>query len=284
MPNKAFLEITNACNLSCSFCHGTVRPIRYISREEFTRACSQLRSFADYLYFHLMGEPLLHPDLAAFFPIAAEQGFKVILTTNGTLLPKRSEILLAAPALHKVSISLHAYEANSMGIPLDEYLTGCFCFCEQASERGIISVMRLWNLGGQSSENDHILKKMHGYFDTPDSDGWKEIYSGYKIRDKVFLEWGEKFDWPDTDTEPVSLSHSCYGLRDQIGVLSDGTVVPCCLDAEGAIALGNLFETPLADILSSPRAAALKKSFEIRRITEPLCQRCGYAKMKNYRK
>ncbi|MBR4961566.1 MAG: radical SAM protein [Clostridia bacterium] len=284
MPNKAFLEITNACNLSCSFCHGTRRPIRYLSREEFTHAAGQLRGFADYLYFHLMGEPLLHPKLGEFLAIAHDMGFRVILTTNGTLLSAREEILLDAPALHKVSISLHAYEANRMGMPLEAYLTDCFRFCERAAEKGIISVMRLWNLGGASAENDVILRQMHTYYDTDDGGAWKEIYSGYKIRDRVFLEWGEKFDWPDTETEPVSTTHSCYGLRDQIGVLADGTVVPCCLDAEGAVNLGNLFETSLAEILASPRAASLKRSFETRQITEPLCQRCGYAKLKNYRK
>ena len=284
MPNKAFLEITNACNLACSFCHGTRRPIRYITVPEFTHAAGELRSFAEYLYFHLMGEPLLHPHLPEFFHIAEKLGFKVILTTNGTLLPKKNQILLTAPSLHKVSISLHAYEANTMGIPLDAYLQGCFRFCAEAAENGIITVMRLWNLGGENAENNRILAAMHDFFDTLDNPEWKQIYSGYKIREKVFLEWGEKFDWPDTEAAPVSVSHSCYGLRDQIGVLSDGTVVPCCMDAEGAAALGNLFTTPLSEILNAPRTTALKKSFITRQITEPLCQRCGYAAMKNYRK
>lgn len=283
MPNKAFCEITNACNLHCSFCHGTVRPIQYMTEPHFRHAASQIRPYADYLYFHLMGEPLLHPKLGTFLGIAGELGFRVILTTNGTLLSQKMPILLSASALHKVSISLHAYEANEMGISLETYLHDCFCFCEKAAEQGIIAVMRLWNLGGQSAENETILSAMHDYFDT-DGSAWKEIYSGYKIREKVFLEWGEKFDWPDTDADPVSVSHSCYGLRDQFGVLVDGTVVPCCLDAEGAVALGNLFTTPLSEILNSPRATALKKSFITRQITEPLCQRCGYAAMKGYRK
>lgn len=280
MPNKAFLEITNACNLHCSFCHGTKRPIGYMTVEQFRSAAAQIRPYADYLYFHLMGEPLLHPMLDTFLGIAGELGFRVILTTNGTLLPKRQDILLPAPALHKVSISLHAYEANEMGISLETYLHDCFQFCEKAAEQGIIAVMRLWNLGGQSESNETILTAMHAYFDGE----WKPIYSGYKMRDKVFLEWGEKFDWPDTEAQPVSMSHSCYGLRDQFGVLVDGSVVPCCLDAEGALTLGNLFTTPLEEILNSPRANALKQSFITRQITEPLCQRCGYAAMKGYRK
>lgn len=283
MPNKAFLEITNACNLACSFCHGTKRKIRYISRNEFERAAKELRTFADYLYFHVMGEPLLHPELAEFLDIAGQLGFRVILTTNGTLLSKRSDILLASGALHKVSISLHSYEVNAADYTLEQYLHDCFTFCAQAAERGIISVMRLWNLGGANDLNPRILRMMHEFFDGESTKEWKQIYSGYKIREKVFLEWGEKFDWPDTDAGYLGSSHSCYGLRDQVGVLSDGTVVPCCLDADGAIALGNLFTTPLAEILASPRASALRKSFETKRISEKLCQRCGYAYGKQYK-
>ncbi|MBR6709805.1 MAG: SPASM domain-containing protein, partial [Clostridia bacterium] len=101
-------------------------------------------------------------------------------------------------------------------------------------------------------------------------------YSGEKLADRVFLEWGERFDWPDLEGTYVGEQHGCYGLRDQVGVLCDGTVVPCCLDAEGTIALGNLFERELDEILASPRAVALKRSFETRRVCEPLCLHCGY--------
>ena len=278
MLKKAYLEITNACNLSCSFCHGTKRDIKYLTEEEFKTAAEKIRPHCAYLYFHLMGEPLLHPSLPRFFEIAGELGFKVIITTNGTLLKKREDVLLSAPALHKLSISLHAYEANDMGISIESYLSDCFDFCKRASERGIISVMRLWNLGGLDGKNAYILDKMKKVF----PDEWKEVYSGYKLCDKVFLERGEKFDWPDIEGEELGQDHTCYGLRDQIGVLSNGTVVPCCLDADGSIPLGNIFESDLSDILSGERAQALKTSLERRRVTEALCVRCGYARKKKY--
>ena len=273
MLKKAYLEITNECNLGCTFCHGTKRPIRYISVEEFTRAATELRRVSEYIYFHLMGEPLLHPELEKFFHIAHGLGFKVVITTNGTLLKERKELLLSAPALHKVSISLHAYEANAMDIGLGEYLGSCFDFCRDAAEGGVITVMRLWNIGGEDSENVEILKKMKEHF----PDEWQPSRNGYKLSDRVFLEWGEKFDWPDAEAEQVGEGHSCYGLRDQVGVLSDGRVVPCCLDADGVITLGNIFEESIEEILAKPRAVALKRSFETRKIKEPLCLRCGFA-------
>ena len=284
MPNKVFLEITNVCNLSCSFCHGTRRTKRFIEVDEFRRAATEARGFGEYLYFHLMGEPLLHPKLGELLDIADELGFKVILTTNGTLLKRCRDLLLGKSALFKVSISLHSFEANDREADFENYLNDCFSFCRAAAKEGKIAVMRLWNIGGAEELNRDIISRMHLYFDCDENTEWCEIYSGYKIDEKIFLEWGEKFDWPDADGEFCSDSHSCYGLRDQIGILSDGTVVPCCLDADGRVPLGNVFEAPLSEILSSPRAEALKKSFETRQITEKLCQRCGYAKQKRYGK
>lgn len=274
MPNKAYLEITNVCNLSCSFCHGTIRKPKFISTEEFKIAATKLRPFADFLYFHLLGEPLLHPDLEEFFKISHELGFKVNITTNGTLLKDREDVLLNAESLRKVSISLHSYEVNSIGMSLDDYLQMCFEFCQKAAEKKKIAVMRLWNKGGFDSLNSEILQKMHRAF----MGDWQELYSGFKLCEYVFLEWGELFDWPDKDAEDIGSNHSCYGLRDQVGVLVDGTVVPCCLDAEGAINLGNIFESDLSKILSSERAENLKKSFQTRNVTEDLCRKCGYAK------
>ncbi|MBR3971972.1 MAG: SPASM domain-containing protein [Ruminococcus sp.] len=273
MLRKAYLEITNVCNLACSFCHGTKREPKFISAEEFTLAAKRLRPFAEHLYFHLLGEPLLHPDLEEFFSIANALEYKVNITTNGTLLREKGDVLLRAKALRKVSISLHCYEVNTIGMSLDEYLEMCFGFCKKAAGRGIVAVMRLWNKGGFDSMNDNILSRMHRFF----TGEWQEIYSGYKLCEYVFLEWGELFEWPDMGAQDFGWDHSCYGLRDQVGVLSDGTVVPCCLDSEGDVNLGNIFDGSIEDILSSERAESLKKSFQTRNITEPLCRRCGYA-------
>lgn len=273
MLKKAYLEITNACNLSCSFCHGTKRPIRYLSEDEFRLCVQKLRPITEYLYFHLMGEPLLHPRLAEFFAIAGQFGFKVILTTNGTLLPQKAQLLLAAQSLHKVSISLHCYEVNEIGLSLEDYLSGCFAFCSAAADRGIIAVLRLWNIGGEDKLNRAILQAMEAAFPRP----WTNTRSGFRLADRIFLEWGRRFDWPDPEAGYVGSAHTCYGLRDQIGILSDGTVVPCCLDAEGNIPLGNLFTDDGDSILSSPRAMALKRSFENRNVTEELCLHCGFA-------
>ena len=270
--NKIYLEISNLCNLRCAFCPGTKRQPHRMTEEEFTALLPKLRPWSDFLYFHLMGEPLCHPLLGRFLELAGEAGFKVILTTNGTLLPKLQEPLLAAPALHKVNISLHAFEANDLAVPFTEYLRGCFAF-GRAAEGSKIIAYRLWNQGGADALNGEILDTMAEFFPRP----WTTERRGIRVGQKVYLEYGDKFDWPDLSAADNGDRVFCYGLRDQLGVLCDGTVVPCCLDHEGDIALGSLFESDLESILATPRAKAIYEGFTKGKASEELCRRCGYA-------
>ena len=270
--NKVYLEISNLCNLRCAFCPGTKRAPHRMTEEEFSALLPKIRPFSDYLYFHLMGEPLCHPLLGRFLELAGQAGFKVILTTNGTLLPKMQEVLLSAPALHKVNISLHAFEANDLAVPFSEYLRGCFAFGRAAEGKCIISY-RLWNGGGADELNGQILDTMAEFFPRP----WAEERRGPRLGQKIYLEYGDKFDWPDLTAADNGERVFCYGLRDQIGVLCDGTVVPCCLDHEGDLNLGNLHEMTMDEILETPRARAIYEGFQKGKAAEELCRKCGYA-------
>lgn len=275
MLAKAYLEITNICNRKCAFCPGTKRHPQMMDVPTFTLLAKKLRNVTDHLYFHLMGEPLLHPSLGEFLQIASQLGFHVILTTNGTLLKGCEPTLLHAP-LKKVNISLHSFEANECG-DFAAYVRDCAAFGMKASQRGIIVNYRLWNLDGQTtvgqhSKNDELLLLLHEVFAEP----WQQNTRGYRLKDRVFLEWGEKFDWPDENATDYGERGFCYGLRDQIGVLVDGTVVPCCLDCDGTLKLGNLLEQSIEEILQGAPAQAIYQGFSNRKATQQLCRHCGY--------
>ena len=271
--NKIYLEISNICNLRCTFCPGTKREKKRLYEGEFSALLPKLKPWSDYLYFHLMGEPLCHPNLDHFLQLAYDAGFKVIITTNGTLLKKQQDVLLNAPGLHKINVSLHAFEANDYSVPFSQYLSKCFSF-GKAAEGNVIVVFRLWNKGGADKRNEEILSKMKEYFPEP----WKEERKGIRIGQRVFLEYGDKFDWPDLTAPEGNDNVFCYGLRDQIGVLCDGTVVPCCLDHDGDLALGNLFKEDLDVILEKPKAKAIYQGFQNKKAAEELCRKCGYAR------
>ena len=256
MLKKAYVEITNRCNLACSFCPKTKRAPRTMSAQEFDLILSRLEGYVQYVYLHVMGEPLLHPELTTLFALAKARNMKICITTNGTLLQKRSDELLAAESLHKISVSLHSFEGNDGAVEQElSYLTQVWNFAEKAAKKRVIVALRLWNDGGADARNGEILD----FLRSRTGDNWPEMRNG------SFLLRGE------------SGAQFCYGLRDQLGVLVDGTVVPCCLDHEGDVALGNLFTQPLTEILTSPRACTLREGFSRRKPAEELCRRCGFA-------
>lgn len=276
MINKAYLEITNVCNLSCSFCHKTKREKRFLTQDEFDLLTDRLSGKIKYLYFHLMGEPTLHPKLPVFISEARKKGFIPIITTNGSLLKSTADPIIEALP-HKVSISLHAPSANA-AFADDSYIDTCISFAKKAAEKGIYTAFRLWNLGTErENENGIIIDKLRAAFPNE----WTDVRNkmGKRLGDRIYLELAEQFEWPDLAKDDCASENNtfCYGLRDQIGILCDGSVVPCCLDADGAIDLGNLFETNLDTILSGERARNIFDGFSQRRAVEPLCKKCGYA-------
>lgn len=272
MYSRVYVEITNICNMACSFCHGHSRAPRRMTNEEFSHILSELSPYTSYLYYHLMGEPLTHPELPHFLRMAHEKGFRSVITTNGTLLATRKEELLSAP-LYKVNLSVHSFEEGS-DEDFSRYLSEISDFADAASELGVIVVYRLWNRGYDGGRNDQILSFLKQRF----VGEWAENTRGLRIRDKLHVEWGERFAWPDREAPEGSDEVFCYALRDHFGILSDGSVVPCCLDSDGVLSPGNIFEMPLSEILETPRAKQLVDGFARRHAAEELCRRCGYAR------
>ena len=271
MYSRAYVEITNICNMRCSFCHGHSRAPGRMTREAFSHVLDQLQGQTEYVYYHLMGEPLTHPELPEFLAMAKARGFKSVITTNGTLLHKRGAELLAA-GLHKISISLHSFEEDDEA-SYREYLCLVADFADTAAKAGVVVVFRLWNKGCDGGRNAIALDFLRSHIDGQ----WKENTRGFRIREKFYLEWGERFQWPDREAPVQGAQVRCYGMVDHFGILCDGTVVPCCLDSDGVINLGNVFREDLSAILASPRAQAIAKGWLHRTPSEELCRRCGYA-------
>ena len=270
--SRVYVEITNICNRSCSFCPGTVREKRRMSFEEFSLIANSLVGVTDYLYFHVMGEPLTHPELPRFIKYATSLGFKCAVTTNGTLVTRRAEELIAS-GIYKVNLSVHSFEGGEEEQYLS-YIKSLADFADKASNAGVLTVLRLWNKGYDGGLNDRTIEILK----TRLQGEWKWGSRGARIRHKLHLEYGDRFDWPDMEAENMGDRLFCYGLRDHFGILSDGRVIPCCLDREGEITLGNIYETPIRRILSSERAMTILHGFDNRVAVEELCQKCGYAR------
>jgi len=281
---KIYIEITNSCNLACPFCPPHARKQETMTRASFETILSKIEGKAEILYFHVKGEPLLHPELGAFIDSAGRAGFSVHLTTNGTLLAGKMESLRGKTKLDRLNVSLHSLgqfgEDERQRLTRDILEAADLLSTEnrKINPRFLVS-LRLWTKDDIESTRA-CMHQIEEFFalETDSVETGLRGKNGLVIREGMAVHAGETFEWPSLNGTDFGGAGFCRALRDQAGILADGTVIPCCLDGDGNLALGNILEDGAAwdDILGSARARSLYEGFTNRKITEPLCRRCGY--------
>lgn len=252
MFNRIYIEITNVCNLNCSFCKEDNRPKKYISLEQYKLILNKIKGYTKHIYLHIKGEPLMHKDIDKFIDLANNLGFNVNLTTNGRLIKDNIDIL---NKVRQINISLHSYDN------LDE-IKDLFKVVDGITTK--VSY-RVW------IDNKDILNLIENYYDIK-----LENNKRTTIRNNLYLDIDKEFIWPDINIKEINDNGTCYGLRRQLGILVDGTVVPCCLDQDGIINLGNIYNDDLDTIINSARALNIINNFRNNKLIEELCKRCGY--------
>ncbi|GIO87379.1 radical SAM protein [Paenibacillus faecis] len=283
---KFYIETTSICNLACSFCPPTQRQAQFIKLEDFRKILADIKPHTDYIYFHVKGEPLLHPKIDQLLDVSHEKGFKVNITTNGTLLHKAAHKLLGKPALRQINFSLHSFDGHEGSTDREGYITSVLSFVREATALSdLIVSFRLWNLTQdnetnlQRSRNRATLELIEREFGLDFRIEEKVIPgSGIKLAERVYLNQDHEFDWPSLTAPEDDGRGFCHALRNQAGILVDGTVIPCCLDGEGVINLGNVHNTPFSEIIEGERATRLYEGFSQRIAVEELCRKCGYRK------
>ena len=258
---KIYIEITNICNLSCSFCSKDNRVKESVSIEKFEEILKKINDYTDYVYLHVKGEPLLHPKLTEILDLAYKYNKHVNITTNGTLLKEKIDIL-NHKAVRQINISLHS-ENNK-----ENYLDDIYNVVENLKEK--IIVLRYWTIDNKKSTG--IVERILKLYKLSTNSVDKRI----KIRNNLFLDKAEEFIWPDLDNNYYNEIGTCYALKDQLAILVDGTVVPCCLDSKGIINLGNIYREDLTEIINSKRYQTMKTSFQNRKCSEELCKKCSF--------
>lgn len=248
---RVYIEVTNICNLSCEFCMPHNRENKFMSFDEFKKILSEIKPFTKYIYLHVKGEPLLHPDIDSFIKYAFDEGFEINLTTNATLL---NEHLNITKFLRQINISLHA--TNDLEIvKVAKSVNDC------------IINFRVWNF----EENKEAILLLEKEFNIK-----VDNVSNFKIKDNIFVSAQNKFKWPDISSKASLEQGYCHALKDQIAILVDGTVVPCCLDNNGDIPLGNIFIEYFDKIISSEKVKQIITGFQNRMCLEELCKKCEF--------
>lgn len=274
---KIYIEITNVCNLKCTFCPDTKRKKEFMEVESFKKIISKIKKYTNLITLHIKGEPLLHPK---FDEIVKNSEIPINVTTNGTLLLQNKEAL-SNKMIRQINISLHSLDKNS-GMNTKEYIEKIFEAIDYIHEKNlnIYISYRLWNLKNisENSQNYEILKALESKYKVENIIEKARENMFIKLDENIFLNQDIEFEWPSLDTTSEENMGTCYGARQQLGILVNGDVVPCCLDQDGVIKLGNIFEQNLDEILDSERAKNMVKGFCENRVVEELCKKCRYRK------
>ncbi|WP_203248554.1 radical SAM/SPASM domain-containing protein [Sporosarcina beigongshangi] len=280
---KVYVEIISVCNLACSFCPPTIREAKIIKLDAFNDILDQIRPHTKYIYLHVKGEPLMHPRVDQLLDAAHAKGFKVNITTNGTLIKKNAEKLLGKPALRQINFSLHSFDGHEGSENREKYLGDILEFVREAKEYKTIISYRLWNLQ-QEHRNDLAKRRNRETLEILENEYNLDFKieekvqpgKGVKITKNVYLNQDHEFQWPSLLAPEDDGKGFCHALRSQAAILVDGTVVPCCLDGEGVINLGNVKEKSFSEIVDGERANNLVDGFSRREAVEELCRKCGF--------
>lgn len=259
MLKKVYIEITNSCNLKCDFCIQNNNDTRFIEEENFKLILKKLKGYTNYLYFHILGEPLLHPNIKKYIKLAKENNFMINITTNGYLIKRIKDI----NEIRQLNISLHSYD-EKYGIPLEQYMNDIFNVVDNL-ENTYISY-RIWV---NNKYNEEIINILNNHYNT-------NIKEKTKIKNNIFFSEFHEFIWPDLDNNYYNDKGKCYALKDHIGILSNGNIVPCCLDTKGIITLGNIYKDDLKKILNSTRVNRMINNFKNNEKCEELCKHCNF--------
>lgn len=263
------MEITNVCNLSCAFCAPSRRPPLFMPVETFKNIAGQIRSFAGIVSLHVLGEPFMHPQLPEIIRVCSDEGLNLNLVTNGTLLDKFGSGIFSEKSLRQLSLSLHSLGSLDRGTRMEK-LARLVEFAKKKPENVIFS-MRLrgdWNNDFERETAAYILNAFNAAGNPPKTRGSIKLGGG------IYLNSGPIFQWPGLGR--YERKKGCLGLRHHFAVLSNGDVVPCCIDYDGHMKLGNVAEKPLAEILDSGSARQLKDSIAGETPMPAYCATCGF--------
>jgi len=275
---KVYIEITNICGLACSFCPPKIKPNLSMGLEQFSRVLDQVQPYTDEIALHVMGDPIVVSNLNEYLDIVKNKKIKATITTTGYFLDKKDSDMLLHDAIKQVNFSLNSFNKNDLNKSFKEYMKPLIKFAKKKVKINTNSFInfRLWNIDQESSEdqyNKKVLKYLGEVYNL-DLDIPKNKDT-LRLDNKVLIHFDNYFEWPSLQNSYFSNGY-CHGLSKQLAILADGTVVPCCLDGEGMINLGNLFTTSLKEIINSQKVQNIINGFKQKQAVEELCQKCSY--------
>ena len=248
----------------------------------FESTIRQASAYTKEIACHVVGDPLTQSNLGDYLDIIHKYGLKAMLTTSGYFLKKHSYETLFHPCVKQINISLNSFNKNDTSLTFEQYIKPVLDLCRVKLDRQeeLFINLRVWNLDEMMSErdfNETLFSKLSNEFNvTLDLDNiYKEKPKSIRLDSKILVHFDNYFEWPSLNNKNYG-DGTCQGLQSHIAILASGKVVPCCLDCDGIIELGDLHEVSLKKILSNRRTVNMLEGFKEGKAVEELCRKCSY--------
>lgn len=314
--DRLHVELTNRCNFACEFCPdgrmGRPRAQMPLSMVEEILDQAGRDGIARQIHFHVMGEPLLHPDLARAVWLARRRGMEAWVTTNGSLLSRETVRDLAAADMTRLVVSVQTPDAATFA------LRGAGSLSFEEYRRRVVDAVRLFLEPGGTMRLTLVFfaNPLHRYF-APNAprarvgescrvlrghmESWvRAAFEGtaregeipkilartaragilkegpIPVAERVEFRVRILGNWAghfDREITPARLGF-CPGLSENFGILSNGDYVICCTDFDGRTVLANFARTPLREYLALPEVREIARGFRRYRVVHPYCRQC----------
>lgn len=270
MFKRIYIELSNYCNLNCVFCTPKDKFNRRLTLDQYIHIFNQAKEYTKEVCLHVLGEPLIHPNIYEILKYTNQSDCKIMISTNGRVLPKMEDIFNYR--IDTFNISLHStYDMNDD--KRIQFLYELLEFIKKYQDKYTsVFHLRLWaNTNEKIKEaNDKIKAFLFKYYNYN-----SEIFDRIRLKERVILTYENEFEWPNLNNDEYSDGY-CLGGKTHIGILANGTVVLCCLDASGNTNLGNIFDQSLKDILNKEKYLNAIKGFKENKCYLQLCKHCRY--------
>jgi radical SAM protein with 4Fe4S-binding SPASM domain len=248
VPMALYIEPSNRCNLSCSFCPQSLDDYEErsggrmdIDMDLYRKVIAEVSTFdprpkSIKLYF--LGEPLLHPEIQEIMTLAVSVCDRVEVTTNGLVLTEKKAQAILDSGIHYLRVSVYLYE----GIRTD------------IVRRNVERLRDMRN--NQRKSRPFISAKVFGQ---KERDMIEPYYSS--ITDEITCETMHSFasDFVNISQQPKGKASACPYPFYTLVVKSNGDVVPCCVAWEGSLVVGNAKTESLLDIWHGDKLASIHR-------------------------
>ena len=304
--HKIYVEITDICGLSCSFCTPKKAKRGVMPLTLFKNIIEQIANYTKFISLHVLGDPLCVENLNEYLAIGSYYNVKFDIVSSGAFLQQKHFPILTQDSIHQVSFSLDAlFNHSHLNKEIHKYFDRIIDFYMYANANYPKLYINLRLFG--NNDYTYLLERFPNAIMQTEK-------RRLRLAKNFFLRFHKPFIWhatqkhhnlkssfldsinqslhkdkPSNDklletksimsqmqNHPKPNKPYCFGSVKQLAILANGIVVPCCIDANGSMPLGNLCVQDFESILKSKPMKTMQKAQHTHKNLPNLCSTCTF--------